>query len=414
MPESSVTASPGRLRVLVVTKLFPNEAEPTMAMYNRLQCVALSRLCDVDVRAVIPWFPGASVLGRWSSAGRCASVPAQENVDGLTVRHPRFLFVPKLGAAFAPELYLASLWPGLRALKGKVDVVLGCWAFPDGVAAIRLARMLGAASVVKVHGSDLNVLARQEPYRRILTRTLPRVGRLVAVSRPLAERAVELGVPADRVEVVRNGLDREVFRIRDRAAMRSDLGIAQEARWILYVGGLHLTKGVGDLLDAFDRLAPEHPDLRLALVGAGPEAARVRQAVERHPGRVVMAGALPAEGVARWMGACDVVTLPSWNEGTPNVLLEAFASGRRVVATRVGGIPDVVDSPDLGTLVDAKDVPALADALAQAAGQGGDPEVLRAAAPYGWPESAARLLGVLSDAAREARAAATARLDRPR
>jgi teichuronic acid biosynthesis glycosyltransferase TuaC len=149
-------------------------------------------------------------------------------------------------------------------------------------------------------------------------------------------------------------------------------------------------------------------------VGAGPEAARVRQAVERHPGRVVMAGALPAEGVARWMGACDVVTLPSWNEGTPNVLLEAFASGRRVVATRVGGIPDVVDSPDLGTLVDAKDVPALADALAQAAGQGGDPEVLRAAAPYGWPESAARLLGVLSDAAREARAAATARLDRPR
>jgi glycosyltransferase involved in cell wall biosynthesis len=372
-----------------------------MAMYNRLQCVALSRLCDVDVRAVIPWFPGASVLGRWSSAGRCARVPAQEIVDGLTVRHPRILFVPKFGAAFAPELYLASLWPGLRALRGKVDVVLGCWAFPDGVAAIRLARMLGAASVVKVHGSDLNVLARQEPFHGILTRSLPQVGRLVAVSRPLGDRAIELGVPAGRVEIVRNGLDRDVFWIRDRAAMRAELGIAREGRWILYVGGLHLTKGVGDLLEAFDRLAPAYPDLRLALVGAGPEAALVRRAVERHPGRVVMAGALPAEGVARWMGACDVVTLPSWNEGTPNVLLEAFASGRRVVATRVGGIPDVVDSPELGTLVEARDVPALADALAQAAHASYEPEPLRATAPYGWPESAARLLDVLMAAVRE-------------
>jgi glycosyltransferase involved in cell wall biosynthesis len=355
----------------------------------------------VDVRAVIPWFPGASVFARWSSAGRCAKVPAQETVDGVTVRHPRFLFVPKLGAALAPDLYVASLWPGLRALRGKVDVVLGCWAFPDGVAAIRLAGMLGAASVVKVHGSDLNVLARQEPFRRVMTRTLPKVGRLVAVSRPLAETAVELGVPAERVEIVRNGLDREVFRIRDRAAMRAELGIHPGARWILYVGGLHRTKGVADLLEAFDRLAPACADLHLALVGDGPEAALVRQAAERHPGRVVMAGALPAERVARWMGACDVVTLPSWNEGTPNVILEAFASGRRVVATRVGGIPDLVDSPELGTLVDARDVPALAEALARAAHASYDPEPLTAAAPYGWPESAARLLEVLTAAVRE-------------
>jgi glycosyltransferase involved in cell wall biosynthesis len=394
--------------VLVVTKLFPNAAEPTMATYNRLQCVALSRLCDVDVRAAIPWFPGASFFARWSSAGRCARVPAQETVEGLTVRHPRFLFVPKFGAALAPAFYVASLWPGLRALRGTVDVVLGCWAFPDGIAAIRLAGLLGAASVVKVHGSDLNVLAQQEPFRRIMLQMLPRVGRLVAVSRPLAEKAVELGVPAERVEIVRNGLDREIFRIRDRAAMRAELGIAPGARWILFVGGLHRTKGVPDLLEAFDRMASVRPDVNLALVGDGPEAPLCRQAAERHPGRVVMAGALPAEGVARWIGACDVVTLPSWNEGTPNVLLEAFASGRRVVATRVGGIPDVVSSPDLGTLVEVRDVPALADALVAAADQAGDPALLRAAAPYGWHESAACLLDVLSDAASEV---ATARRD---
>ena len=394
-----------RLRVLVVTRLFPNSAQPMNAIYNLRQCAALSRLCDVDVRAVIPWFPGASVVARWSVAGRCADVPAEEVIDGLRVLHPRVLFAPKIGGSIAPALYVASLWPGLRALRGQFDAVLGCWAFPDGVAAVTLGRRLGAPSVVKVHGSDLNVLAQREPFRRIMSRTLPQASRLVAVSRPLAEKAVEMGVPPERVVIVRNGIDRDAFRVRDRAVTRSDLGISVAARWILYVGLLHRTKGVGDLLEAFDRLAPVHPDLHLALVGEGPDLPLCRQATERHPGRVVTTGFLPPDDVARWMGACDVLTLPSWNEGTPNVILEAFASGRRVVATRVGGIPDIVTSPALGVLVPARNVMELAEALARAAYHDYEPETVTGAAPDGWPQSAACLLEVLSAAADEARTA---------
>ena len=149
---------------------------------------------------------------RWSPAGRFADVPAEELVDGLTVRHPRFLFIPKVGRPLSPLLYAASLWPSVRALKGRVDVVLGCWAFPDGLAAILLARRLGAAAAIKVHGSDLNVLPQEPSLRRLLRWGLPRVDRLIAVSRPLGERAVELGVPRERVTIVENGIDREIFR----------------------------------------------------------------------------------------------------------------------------------------------------------------------------------------------------------
>lgn len=395
------------LRVLVVTKLFPNAAEPTLATYNRLQLVALSRRCQLHLLAVIPWFPGVRVLRRWTGAGLAARVPAEEDVEGLRVLHPRVLYLPRIGAAVAPDLYVASLWPRLRHLRGQVDVVLGCWAFPDGVAAIRLGRLLGAASVVKVHGSDLNVLAERPQIRRILVRALPGVGRLVAVSRPLAERAVALGVPASRVAVVRNGLDRSLFHVRDRAAARAELGLASPGRWILYVGRLDRAKGIGELLAAFDRLAPLDPELRLALVGDGPDAGLGLAAAGRHPGRVALPGALPAAAVARWMGACDLLALPSWNEGTPNVILEAFASGRRVVATRVGGIPDVVTSPALGDLVPARDVPALAEALAGSLRRENDVPALVAAAPQGWPESAERLL-------EELRAAADSRADAAR
>jgi glycosyltransferase involved in cell wall biosynthesis len=399
-------SQPSRLRVLVVTELFPNKVAPTFAIYNKLQCVALSHLCDVDVRAVIPWFPAARLFHS-SPAGRFADVPAQEEIDGLRVRHPRFLFVPKLDFArpLSPVLYAASLWPQVRELKGLVDVVLGCWAFPDGIGAILLAKLLGAASAVKVHGSDLNVLPREPSLRRVLSWGLPHADRLIAVSRPLAERAVELGVRRERVAVVANGLDRDVFRPRDRTDARRRLGMEIDKRWILYVGRLEPAKGVLDLLEAFAGIAPAHPDLRLAMVGDGPANKQCRELAGRLPGRVVLTGALDMASVAEWIGACDILTLPSWNEGMPNVVLEAFACGRRVVASRVGGVPEVVSSPKLGELVPPRDVPALASALARAAYEPYSPGDLTAAAPHGWPQSATRLLEVLEAAAARRRSA---------
>ena len=98
------------------------------------------------------------------------------------------------------------------------------------------------------------------------------------------------------------------------------------------------------------------------------------------------------------MAAADVMTLPSWNEGTPNVVLEALASGRRVVATRVGGIPDVVSSPALGELCEPRDVAALANALRRVLAEPGDPAAIAASATISWDESAGRLYEVLSAA----------------
>lgn len=405
---SVVASSPGgapslgpRLKVLVVTKLFPNRVRPSFSVFNRLQMSALSRYCDVDIRATVPWFPAARAFEKWSEAGQFADVPPEETIDDLKVLHPRFIAIPKVGRTLAPALYAASLWPSVRALKGRIDVVLGCWAFPDGLAAILLARWLGAAVVVKVHGSDLNVLAKNPTVRRLLARGLPMADRLMAVSRPLGERAVELGVDRRRLAIVSNGVDREVFQVRDRSEARQRLALPAGRKLVVYVGRLDRAKGVLDLLDAFQSLAAAEPDLDLALVGNGPELARCQQLAAEHEGRIFLPGALPMRQVAEWLAASDLLTLPSWNEGTPNVLFEAFACGRRVVATDVGGIPDVVTSPHLGTLIPAHDVRALASALAEAARTPYDPLPLTEAAPYSWPESGARLRDVLQAAVAE-------------
>jgi glycosyltransferase involved in cell wall biosynthesis len=386
-----------RLRVLILTKVFPNSVNRHGSAFNRQQFVRLSRLCDVHMIALIPWFPGAHLFATASEAGRLHAVPAREEIDGLEVKHPRAFFLPRFGHAMNPLTFALSMLPTVFPLRKQVDVILGSWAFPDGIAAIQLGRWLRLPVVVKVHGSDLNVLPGHSSIQWVYRRKLPLADRLVAVSRPLAAKALELGVSADRIAVVPNGVDRALFAPRDRAEARRELGLPT-GRLILYVGRLESAKGVLDLLQAFDQIAPSSPELCLALVGDGSEMSRCRGAQAKWPGRVFVPGVQPLAQVARWTAACDVLTLPSWNEGTPNVVLEALASGRRVVATRVGGIPDVLGTTAIGEMVSPRRPDELAQALLRAAHSSYDPMTVAAAGPPDWDVSAGLLHQVLLSA----------------
>ncbi len=351
------------MRVVAITRLFPNPLEPLWCLFNKQQLAALGRLDDVEVLGVIPWFPGARAARRWSAAGRLTDVPPHEIVDGLRVAHPRYLFVPRLPAASA-SLYAASLFGDVWERRRDTDVLLGSWAYPDGVATVMLARALGLPSVVKVHGSDLNVIARLPSVRAHLRALLPRADRLVAVSRALADALAELGVPRARIAVVENGVDASLFHPRDRAEARAQVGLPAAGRVAVYVGRLVRDKGLFELVDAMASLPA---DVALVLVGDGAARAELEERARPLGARVRFAGARPLDEVPRWLAAADLFVLPSWNEGTPNVILEALACGRRVVATAVGGIPDVVGSPALGELVPPKDAAALAAAIARQA-----------------------------------------------
>ncbi len=388
------------LRVLAITKIFPNAAEPLSAPFNRQQFAALADHCDLQVMATIPWFPGAGLLGRWSSAGRLARVPRREHIAGLDVTHPRTLFFPRLAHATWGPLYAASIAPAVAPYRGRVDVVLGSWAYPDGFAAVVAARLLGVPAVVKLHGSDINSIAKLPGPRRLLSWALPRAARVVAVSKPLAEEAAALGVPRDRIAIVMNGVDGELFQPRDRAAARAVLGLPP-GPLAVYVGNLKPEKGILDLCAAWSSVVRHVPDATLAIVGGGPLRGEVEAQVAPLGERVRVVGPQPLEQVPTWMAAADLLVLPSHTEGTPNVVLEALASGRRVVATSVGGVPDLITDRTLGQLVPPKNPDALADALVLALRQPYDPaEVARLGARGGWAASAAALHEVLKAAYR--------------
>jgi teichuronic acid biosynthesis glycosyltransferase TuaC len=384
-----------RPRVLILTKVFPSAIEPVAAAFNRQQFAALKRFADIELLVPVQWFPGASLAGARTGAGKLARLPSFEWTEGLFVRHPRVFHLPRIDYTLAAGLYVASLYPLVRRLRNRFDVILGSFIYPDGIAATWMARLLGIPAVVYALGSDINVAPKIFGVPAQLRRTLPRASRIIAVSRDLADKTIALGAPADRTVVVPNGVDRRLFFPRDRAAARTTLQLPADARLIVYVGRVEPAKGIPELLTAFQKVAAADPKAALAVVGGGSLTERCAEVAASLPGRVHVIGPRPLAEVSTWVAAADLVTLPSHNEGTPNVVLEALAGGRRVVATNVGGIPDLITSPALGELVPPRDPEALAAALQRALQDPGDAAAISAAGPVTWDESARILAEVL-------------------
>jgi teichuronic acid biosynthesis glycosyltransferase TuaC len=387
------------LRVLAITNLFPHEAKPWFAPFNKRQFGALGKLCELEVLGAIPYFPAATRFAPGSEAAQSKNAPSVEVIAGLKVRHPRWLHVPKITQYTAGALFTASLLPHVMQYRGKIDAILGGWAYPDGVAAILLAKMLGVPVVVKTFGSDINGLDGSMGARKQLEFFLPRAERVVAVSRQLKDKIINLGVLEERIDVVHDGVDAKVFYPRDRAAARRELQLTEDAPTVVYVGNVLQTKGLFDLIDSFQSVLHEIPDAQLVIVGSGAEMGACQERAASLGSSVIFAGRQPPDSIPQWMAAADIVTLPSWAEGTPNVVREASACGRRVVASNVGGIPDILDQQLLGELIPPREPKALAKALIRGISDDYDADaVAKIGASHSWDDSATDLLASLESA----------------
>lgn len=384
------------MRVLAITPIFPNRLEPLYGPYNRQQfkCLAAAGT-EMRVLCAVPYVPGAALAGVPERAARLAALGKGDVIEGLETRYLRRLYLPAVGVPVAVPLYLTSLAPHHELVRWA-DVVLATWAYPDGAASVLFAHALGKPCAVKVHGSDVNVLSKRPAARAVLKRVLPRAEAMITVSRAMGDELAAMGVPRERIHLVRNGIDHALFSGHDRDEARRELGLDASGPVILFVGRIEPQKGIGELLEAFERVHAERPDATLVLVGDGVWRARADAARERFHGRLVVAGARPFAEIPRWMAACDIVTLPSHNEGTPNVLLEGLATGRPAVATSVGGIPDVLADPRSGIVVPPKDANALAAGLLEALRRPWSADDVRACGPASWDESAAALGDVLA------------------
>ena len=374
---SIVQRPSGDVRVLTFTSLFPSEARPRHGIFveTRLQQLIANHPVDARVVAPVPWFWFRhSVFGQFASFAR---TPRQARRSGVDVRHPRYFMVPKVGVPFqAASMARASAGAidELCADGWRPDLIDAHYLYPDGVAAARVAERLNVPLVLTARGTDVNVLARLPETAPQIKWAAARASFVVAVSEPLKQGLIELGVEPSKLVVLRNGVALDTFRPEDKDGSRQKLGLPN-APLLLCIGNLVPEKGFSLAIECLVHL----PDHHLFIIGEGPMRAELAAVAERLgvSSRVRFEGNMPQSELRYAYSSADVLLLTSSREGWPNVVLEAMACGTPVVAFDVGAVRSMLDETVAGRIVSRRDGGSLAEAVAVLLAQPPSPDDVR-------------------------------------
>lgn len=376
-------------RIAIVTPILPVPFDPARGRFIYEIAKSLSKIADVRVFFQLLEYPLSSVKTKSYVYGELAD---GYSLDGIDVESFSYPAIPVISRGLNGYISSKVLAPRLK--KFKPDAVIGYWVYPDGFAAQRAAKQLKIPCVIGALGSDIHLRSGLNHY---LTRqTLQKADAIITVSEAMRRYTVdEFGAAPDKIKTIVNGFNTSVFHHRPQATERERLNIAPDEKLMVYVGRFVEAKGLNELLAAFSNMAQADPLVRLALIGDGVMKAQLLQAIESAglKEKIYLPGNLVPAQVASWIGASDLLTLPSWSEGYPNVVVEGVACGRPVVATDVGGTREILHAGN-GILVRAKDVKSLQEGLTEALAKSWDHQGIANAMRRTWDDVAQETLDV--------------------
>lgn len=332
-------------KLLIVTNLFPLPWEPNRATFNRQQFEALHTEYDVHYLipvAFIDWFKHRKQI--------------TQNTDK---RYVPYFFTPKVGRRFYALSMLFSILchSGLWIKKIKPSKMLASWAFPDAVATRWISQLFNCDFYFKVHGSDIDIQC-QNPSRAKQVVKMSRFAKgILSVSQALADKMIAMGIDAKKISVIYNGVNHEKFNQMTTRPHDKD--------YLLFIGNLKHDKGVVELLNGFIKVADKFPNLDLIFAGNGIMQAELQSLVKHYniTSKVTFLGSVNHNDIPQWLNHCKALALPSYHEGVPNVLLEAMSCGKPVLATNVGGIPEIINEQFCGKLIEKESEQAVADGI---------------------------------------------------
>lgn len=375
------------MKILTFSTLYPHAARPSHGIFveTRLRHLLASGKVESKVVAPVPWFPSSNA--RFGEYAMHARAPRQETRNGIEVLHPRYPLPPKIGMTVAPFLLAAAVKPVIERIQRSYafDLIDAHYFYPDGVAAVMLGKRLRKPVVITARGTDVNLIPRHRLPRAMIRWAARQAAGMITVARALKDDLVRIGVAAERIEVLRNGVDLQLFRPVERDATRRRLGISRTT--LVSVGHLIPRKGH----DVVIRALPRIPEIGLIVIGDGPERTALN-ALARDAGvgdRVRFVGALAQDELRSYYGAADALVLASSREGWANVLLESMACGTPVVASTAGGSPEVVAAPEAGVLIAERTPEAVAEGVRRLLSRGGPDRAAtrRYAEKFGWEET---------------------------
>lgn len=386
------------MRVVSISTLFPSSRRPAFGKFVANQMRAVAATGEVDLIMINPVGLPPWPLSLVGALRDLRQTPATSTIDGLTVYHPRFTTIPRVGGDGNPARLARGLLPLVRRLHAEapIDVIDAQFFFPDGPAAAAIARALGVPLSIKARGSDIHYWSSRPRALGQIRHAGHAAAGLLAVSEALRRDMIELGLPAERIAVHYTGLDhqrfRPVARTEARAIVRERLRLDLPPGSPLLVapGALIAIKGQRLAIAALRDL----PGAHLALAGVGPDEAALRELAAELglTERVHFLGQVSHDVLPALLSAANAVVLPSEREGLANAWIEALACGTPLVIPDIGGAREVVQAASAGRIA-PRDPAAIARAVTDLLDDPPDQATTAAhAGRFSWDANAAGLI----------------------
>ncbi len=349
------------MKSLILTNSFP-------AYKGDIQSPFVYRLAEnlakqkIDITVVCPYYK--------------KSKAKKESFDGIKTRRFQYMFRPiqTLTEGGGVSSFMRSPWgfiqgclfltsmffKGLKESK-NADIIHCQWAF-SAMPGYIISRIRGIPYIITLRGEDIT-LAKKWIFKVVQKFLLRRASYINSNNKPLVDmvkRNYKISTPT---VIIENGVDINKFKPRSKKEARKKLSLPENKKIILFTGWLIERKGIRYLLEGYSRVVKKHPESILLIIGEGPLKEKLQQTTKylKLENQVVFLGRKHPDEMPHYISACDIFILPSLAEGMPNVVMEAMASGKAVIATNVQGTLDLLDN--YGVLINPKSSNEIASSL---------------------------------------------------
>lgn len=348
------------MKILVLTKLYPTLKDITVGIFNRVFIDYFAehsgKDLNIDIIRAVPFL-------------KEKKVPKIIQKDNLTIHYPLVLSFGRYLLQYHHIFYFKSVLNYIIREEIDFDLIHSHWLYPDCYVAAKIAKYFNKPFISHFHGSDVNFLLydkRLEKYNRY---TLFNSNKIIVVSDALREKlGNKYSEIKDKIEVIYNGVDFIKFNsVCEKDAIDITKISETSFKKIVFVGNVTNKKGIRELLDASKIVLKKRNDFKIYLIGRvkSDEFLLYNKIIEENGLKSVIeiVGTVKNELIKYYYKIADFSVLPSYTEGFPLVVVESLASGKPVIATTVGGIPEILNDKSLGLLIPPKDSKALADAI---------------------------------------------------
>lgn len=357
------------MRILIISQLYPSKRHPSSGIffYNLIKS-----LLDYPVKILLinprPYFPSLIAFFK-KSLNKWKLDPYEYRRDNLTILRP---FLPLLPGNHFTAIN-GLIWPHilfyLLRKNGylRPDIIIGYNLLPEGLTAVQLSTRFHTKSVCWVIGSDIHDFAKANLLNKYLTKyELQEANLVLTESDELKRSSITYVNAKSNLHTFYKGIDIQNFKINyAREKLIEQLDLKSDRKYILFVGRLIREKGIVELTKAFVEIADFFPSVDLIFLGEEIQKQEIIAILKQNRvvSRVYFRGIITHQMVSKFMYVSDMLVLPSWAEGLPNVVMEAMASGLPVIATHVGGIPEILEHRKTGLLIQPKCVEDIRNAV---------------------------------------------------